>query len=798
MFVVLLQFTVKKIRFLNLIFNILNRHKKKSIIAFLLIIAYYFCLPNQLFTEATSTVVTASNDKLLGAIIASDGQWRFPKIDSVPNKFKHCIIQFEDAHFYRHFGFNPVSMAKAFVQNIKAGKIVRGGSTLTQQVIRLSGKNKKRTYFEKFIETILATRLEFKYSKESILKLYASNAPYGGNVVGLEMAAWRYFKLKPYQLSWAESATLAVLPNAPALIYPGKNQYLLKEKRDKLLKKLYKKSIIDSITYLLSVEETLPKKPNPLPEIASHFVQKVSKENKGKRIKTTINYYLQQQINELVKQHHLRQKQNEVYNLSVLVLDVDTRKVLAYIGNSPTDKAHQKDVDNVTSGRSTGSVLKPLLYAQMLNEGYVLPEQLVADVPTEIAGYTPKNYNLEFDGAVKISDALTRSLNVPMVRVLQGYGLEKFREDLKQYEIKHTDKSANHYGLSLILGGSEASLWDLCKIYAGYAAIVNNYEKLNGKYYKNEFISPTYKHNKKVSFGKITKEPSTLNAGAVYTTLNTLTEVNRTAINQAWKFYDSSKKIAWKTGTSFGNKDAWAIGATSKYVVGIWVGNSDGEGRPELTGVSSASPLLFDVFNLLPQSNWFLKPYEDLIEEKICKKSGCLALPICPSEIKRIPKKGIRGKVCNYHKEVFLDKKKQFLVNSNCENVQSMIKKTWFVLPPLMEYFYIKKNATYKKLPNYKLNCNPENQVKMSFIYPTKINTEIILAKDIGGQINPVVLKLTHSDTQAKVYWYVNKDFVKETSNMMHQVSLNLKPGFYTIMAVDNSGSELKRFIKIL
>ena len=357
------------IRIKLLTINYFKKYKIKLIIALGLLVLYYFLLPKKLFDVPTATVVTSKTNKLIGAKIADDGQWRFPEMDSVPQKFKECLLQFEDAHFYQHFGFNPVSMGKALAQNVKAKRVVRGGSTLTQQVIRLSRKNTKRTYFEKLKELVLATRLEFGYSKEEILKLYASHAPFGGNVVGLEMASWRYFGLPTYQLSWAESATLAVLPNAPSLIYPGKNQERLKQKRNRLLKKVFQKKIIDSLTYVLAIEEPLPQKPYDLPFIAPHFVQNVAKTFKGKRIHSSLDYYLQQQVNTIVNQYYRNLKQNEVHNAAVLVVDVATRKIVSYVGNTATTKQHQKDVDNVISGRSTGSVLKPILYAHMLQSG---------------------------------------------------------------------------------------------------------------------------------------------------------------------------------------------------------------------------------------------------------------------------------------------------------------------------------------------------------------------------------------------------------------------------------------------
>ncbi|MDB0615747.1 penicillin-binding protein 1C [Tenacibaculum dicentrarchi] len=778
-------------------FNVLKKYRLKIIITILFISVYYLCLPHKLFLSPTSTVVTAKNNQLLGAVIAKDGQWRFPELDSVPKKFEACILQFEDAHFYQHFGFNPISIGKAFIENIKAKRVIRGGSTLTQQVIRLSRENKHRSYLEKIKELVLATRLEFRLSKKDILKLYTSHAPFGGNVVGLEMASWRYFGLKPYQLSWAETATLAVLPNAPSLIYPGKNQQKLKLKRNRLLKKLYQQKIIDKVTYQLALEEFLPEKPYPLPSIAPHFVQEVAKNNQGEYVQSSLDIHIQKQVNNLVKQHYLRQKQNEVYNMSVLVLDVATRKIISYVGNSPTDKEHQKDVNNVVSARSTGSTLKPFLYAQMLQSGAILPSQLVADIPTEIAGYTPKNYNLNFDGAVPANQALTRSLNIPSVRMLQTYGLEKFNEDLKAYNIYDINKSADYYGLSLILGGAEASLWDLCKTFASYAGVVNHFETTNHNYYSNEFIEPSYLKAEKINFGNIQKNDTHIDAGVAFTTLNTLTEVNRPFTEQSWKYFDSSQKIGWKTGTSFGNKDAWAIGVTPKYVVGVWVGNSDGEGRPDLTGVGSAAPLLFNVFDMLPKSTWFLEPFEALIEEEICVKSGYLALPICKSVIKRIPKNGVRAKPCPYHKQITVDASENFQVTSNCESITNIKNKTWFILPPLMAHYYKQKNADYTILPTYRSDCDKLQNNTMDFVFPTKKYSKISLTKGDNNKLNPIILKVTHTNSSVILYWYLNNVFISSTTQY-HEQAITPKKGNHKIMVVDNFGNEQIRFLEIL
>ncbi|WP_166920878.1 penicillin-binding protein 1C [Flavobacterium poyangense] len=776
--------------------NWIKRNKIKSLVAFLLLVIYYFSLPGTLFKEPYSTIIESKEGELLGAKIARDGQWRFPAQDSVPDKFKKCIVYFEDEYFYKHPGFNPVAMVNAIKQNRKAGKVVRGGSTLTQQVIRLSRKGKKRTYFEKVIEVILATRLELGYSKNEILELYAAHAPFGGNVVGLEMASWRYFGVQSSQLSWAESATLAVLPNAPSLIYPGKNQIKLLEKRNRLLLKLHKEGSIDKQTYELSIEEPLPQKPYNLPQIAPHLLQRVAKNAEGTRVRTTVDVALQNRVNQIAKYYYNQYRQNEVNNLAILVIDVQDRNVISYVGNSPTDRDHQKDVDIIAAPRSTGSILKPLLYAAMLDDGELLPNTLVADIPTQIAGYTPQNFNLTFDGAVPAHRALSRSLNIPAVLMLQDFGVNKFYEELQKFKLKDINKSPDHYGLSLILGGAESNLWDLCRTYSNLSSTVNYFNKSHGKYRTNEFTELNYDSDFKSDFGSESEQKNTIGAGSIWLTYNAMEEVNRPEGDEAWKFYDSSLKIAWKTGTSFGNRDAWAIGTNSRYVVGVWVGNATGEGRPTLTGVTSAAPILFDVFNLLPRQRWFGIPYEDLNEVEVCRLSGHLAKEGCPKIKQLVAKKGKTTTVCPYHKIIHLDQSEQFQVNSSCESVDKMMTKNWFVLPPVMAWYYKSKHIEYVPLPPFKENCVGTQTASMDFIYP-KANSKIYLTKNFNSEVQPVIFKVAYSQREKQLFWYVDHVY-KGVTKVFHEKPIMMSAGFHYITVVDESGNEINRRVEVI
>lgn len=756
---------------------------------------WLFCLPTELFNNPTSTVVTSREGNLLGARIASDGQWRFPALEQVPEKFETGLLFFEDEYFYKHPGFNPVSIVKAVWGNLTSDKR-RGASTITQQVIRLSRNNKKRTYLEKVLELIKATRLEVAYSKKEILNFYASNAPFGGNVVGLETASWRYFGVPAAQLSWGQSATLAVLPNAPALIYPGKGQEILLAKRNRLLRKLLSNRKIDTLTYELAKQEPLPGKPLPLPDLAPHFTQRMQHLHAGQQIQGTLKYNLQQRLNQIVAVNHRQLKQNQINNAAVLILDVRTMEVVAYVGNTPTNAEHQFAVDIITKGRSTGSILKPFLFASALSTGELLPDMLVADLPTVINGYNPSNFDNTFDGAVAAGEALSRSLNTPAVRLLQNFGLDRFKMRLDKLNIRHINKPADYYGLSLILGGAEGSLWDITKAYANMAATLNFYSANSSQYSSHSTLEPLYKVGQTEQKVQLSMKPSVFSAGSIYSTFTALRNANRPFGQEQWDAFNNAKPIAWKTGTSYGFKDAWAVGVTPDYAIGVWVGNADGEGRPGLTGIQAAAPILFQVLDIMPNAGWFNPPYDDLVERELCKKSGYLAGPNCNKPILQwVPNAVNNSLSCPFHNRVHLDALAQNQVNSSCYPASKIKTLSWFNLPPAQAYYYSKKHPEYKPLPPFALNCLPAEAKPMEFIFPKK-NQAIVLAKDFNSELNEIVFKVAHSQPTTSLYWYLDDHFVGHTSDF-HEIAILPKPGEYLLTVMDQEGSEIKQRIRI-
>lgn len=762
--------------------KILNFFKRLSvtkkvilcILAFL-VTGYIFCLPRHLFHVPYSTVVTDRNEELLGARIASDGQWRFPPRNTTPEKIKECLITFEDKHFYHHWGVNPFAIGRAFYQNVKNKRIVSGGSTLTMQTIRLA-RNESRTFREKLIEMIWATRLEFRASKEEILSMYISHAPFGGNVVGLDAAAWRYFGHSADDLSWAESAMLAVLPNAPAMIHLSKGRKTLLDKRNRLLKQLLEKKTIDSSTYELAISEPLPDEPHALPQIAPYLVSRFYQERNGEYSRSTINKGIQTQVEDLAERWSNEFGRSDIRNLAILVIDIPSNQVVAYCGNVHFDrKQGGNQVDVIQAPRSTGSILKPFLYYAMLQEGSLLPDMLLPDVPVNINGFTPQNFSMQFEGAVPASEALARSLNIPAVTMLQRYGVPKFHSFLQQIGLKTINRSSSHYGLSLILGGAEATLWDVTNAYAMMGRSLLQLPQRSCS-----LLLPT---------SRITESTDPFQPGAVWQTFDALKEVNRPE-EIDWKSIPSMQTIAWKTGTSYGFRDAWAVGVTPRYAVGVWVGNATGEGKPGLVGAQTAGPVLFDIFNLLPSSSWFTRPAGIFVEAEVCRKSGHLKGRFCDeTDTLLVLPAGLRTEACPYHHLVTLSANESQRIYENCANTEPTLRKSWFTLPPVWEWYYKQHHPEYKPLPPFKAGCGEDTFQPMQFIYPP-MNARIKLPKQLDGSKGFLTVELAHSNPNATIFWHLDETYQAQTQDF-HKISLQPAAGKHSLTAVDGEGNTI-------
>ncbi len=764
-------------------------------VGFLVIFLLFLCVPSPRFNTPLSTVVFADDGSIVGAHIAADGQWRFPAPEKLPEKYKTALLTFEDEYFYYHPGINPWSVIRAGVQNVQQNRIVSGGSTITMQVARMS-VNAPRTIKNKILEMAKALRLELGHSKKEILLMYAANAPFGGNIVGFETASWHYFERPPEHLTWAEATLLAVLPNAPGMLRPGHNSKALKEKRDRVLKKLSEKGYIDSTELKLSLQEPLPEGTRSLPSIAPHLVDYYLNTRPGEMIHTTINAGLQKQAADALQRHSNQMASNHIRHAGAIIADVETGKVLAYVGNSrPREKNTGHAVDMVRAKRSSGSILKPLLYADALQEGTILPQTLLADIPTQYQNYSPSNFYRNFDGAVPANEALSRSLNIPFVRLLHQHGAEKFLKKLSMAGITTMDKGYGHYGLSLILGGGEVSLWDLAGTYATMGRILKHYPSDNSRYRTTD-IHPLFLEYPAKKKSQLTDHPPLFSAGAIWWMLEAMKSVIRPPEETGWENFTSGQNIAWKTGTSYGFRDAWSIGISGRYVVGVWAGNASGEGRAGLLGGTTAGPLMFRLFDLLPTAGWYDTPHDDLKEKLVCKKSGYKAGDVCPeTDIILVPHTIKTNPECPYHQLAHLTPDKRFQTRRSCQPDGEIISESWFVLPPLMAWYYSRRNPDYRFLPPKKPGCFQSNTSPVGFIYPPP-NATIMRPTDLDGEKEKIIFKVVHLNPEAEIFWHLDQTYLDKTQSP-HEMEIAPEEGNHTITLVDNEGNVVSRNFSI-
>ncbi|PWJ43780.1 penicillin-binding protein 1C [Sediminitomix flava] len=775
------------------------QHKIKIGISLLLIGFFYLIpLPKPLFNAPYVTTLESTEGELLSAMIADDQQWRFPESDSMPYKFENAIRLFEDEYFYYHFGVNPISIMRAISQNISQGRIVSGGSTISMQTIRMAFGNQERTYGQKLIELFSALKLEAYYSKTEILQAYADHAPFGGNIVGLKAASYRYFGRPAHKLSWAESAMLAILPNNPSSIFPGKNQEKLKAKRDRLLLKIHENGFLTKDELYLAQQEKLPNSLKPLPNSAYHLLHRaISEGHKGENIKSTLQSKLQKEVDRKLNRYARRMRYNQIHNAAAIVLDTETGNTLAYVGNAKGNGDHGQHVDIITAQRSPGSLLKPILYAAALDEGLIMPKQLLPDKPLFYKGFTPKNFDKKYRGVVPADDALVSSLNVPFVHLLLEYGYEKFHQKLQNIGFKSFHQPAYHYGLSMILGGGETSLWEITSVYSSMVRALNNYTErpLRKGYSKEDYHSNYYIPRSNNEVQKLESD-GFLRAPSIRYTLDAMQRVERPDQEAGWQYYGSSKNIAWKTGTSYGHRDAWAIGINGKYLVGVWIGNADGEGRPGLTGVSAAAPLMFDLFTLVDGS---LKLDQYFGEEKqVCSQSGMLANKNCQeTHTLLLDDYMTKGNTCTYHKVLHLNQEETHQVNSSCYNLSEMKNKKWFVLPPVEAWYYQKFKPNYQSVPPYLANCEQtESKTYFDLIYPSSFR-KVHIPLDQEGQLGQVIFEAAHEDVQTQVYWHLDNTYLGVTK-ATHQMGIQAEKGIHLLTLVDEMGNEIRQKFEVV
>jgi len=731
-------------------------------------------LPSPLFLGDYSTLILDEEGEYLRIFLNSNEQWCFPPSEEpIPEKLVKAVILYEDKRFFYHPGVDPIAVIRAIIQNAKSSERLSGASTITMQVARIS-RPKERTILNKLLEMVQAVKLEIRYSKEDILRIYFAHAPYGGNIIGYKAACLRYWGKEPDELTWAEAAALAVLPNSPSLINPVAGQEQFKEKRDNLLKKLLDEGVIDEETFELSLMESVPGGQVPFPVHAPHLARRMENIFPGRMVRTTINRDIQTLAEELAREHAANLQRYGTDNVAVLIAETRTGKVRAYVGSQDFfDDERLGKVDGVIAPRSTGSILKPFLYALAMDEAIILPDSRIKDIPTYYGSFSPYNADMEFRGLVTARSALINSLNVPAVRLLYTYGIYEFYSFLQVAGMTTLFRTPDDYGLPLILGGAEGRIWDLVALYRGLGnsgdfsgLIVLEGDSLEPG---NRLISP----------------------GACYLVLEILKELKRPGSEYYWHQFSNQWPIAWKTGTSYGHRDALAIGVSPQWTIGVWAGNFSGEGNPNLMGSRSAGTLLFSIFNSLPKNPklaWFKKPTLDLTEVELCAESGYLAKPECEHKIIRDSPRTVKTlKICPYHRTLFLNDDETYQVCSMCWETGEYREVDRLVYPPEVVQYLKERGQSFRAVPPHNPDCPTlsfDNPIEI--IYPVE-GSRILVPRDITGEYQKVIAKAAYSVEKSELYWYLDDDFIGATLDR-HTMPIALETGRHTVSITDSEG----------
>ena len=720
----------------------------------------------KIFEDRYSVSVLDDKGEIIGVSLNKDEQWHLKSIDEIPEKLKISVINYEDKDFYKHFGVDFTSLVRAVRDNLIKGRKT-GASTITMQVAK-SLKPKERNIFNKYIEIIQAIKIDKFFEKDEILRMYLNNAPYGGNIVGYKTASYMYFQKKPNELTWAESTLLAVLPNSPGLMNVEKNRDKLLKKRDFLLKKLYDKKIINKRQYEISLKEPLPDKRYSFKNLAPHLIRRVIEERKEKIIKTTIDSELQEKIEKISKDYSDFLKTQGIKNLSVLLIDNKSSKIKSYIGSQDFyDFENNGQVDGIIAKRSPGSLLKPFLYAVAIDEGLIAPCSKVPDVPLYFVNFSPQNANKKYYGIVEIQDALIKSLNIPFVSLLKEYGEEKFFYFLKEV-LGFSDDNPSRYGLSLILGTKEFTMEEIGKLYSGLANF-------------GDFRSPIYID---VGTRNFSKESRYLSKGSSYLTLNTIKKLERPGMETLYK---EKNPISWKTGTSHGRRDGWAVGVTPDWTLVVWVGNFTGEGNSNLTGVYSAGNLLFRIMKILPKKQKEFQKPNNLVKIKVDEETGYRLKYQIPSKEILYPNDAKPLRTSPYYKKIFVDDNGQE-IDSRDENFLDRKEKIILNYPIEVINFFIRNGFDVSNIFG---NTSKKKGIKI--IYPTN-GLRITIPKDFDGE-KDLIIKIANLKNQ-NLYWYLNGEYLDKTRD--REKNLKLGNGKYQLTIISEEGDMEKINFEIL
>lgn len=703
-----------------------------------------FPLPMDKLNRKPSEAVYSEDGRLLKVFLSSDGYWRMKTgLKDVSPFLREAVLAYEDKWFYLHPGVNPVSMARAAVVNVKRRRIVCGGSTITMQVARMI-EPKRRTYLSKLIEIFRAAQLELKYSKNEILEFYFNLAPYGGNIEGVGAASYFYFGKPASALSRAEAVSLVVIPNSPTRLRPDLNYEEYKAKRRKVAEILLKRNLIGRDDFAAIDAEENPRGRAVPPSFAPHFAQFVKdKYHGGPNLVTTLDPHVQRLCEELLRRHIGPLRAQGITNGAVVVIDNRTRSVLAMVGSADFgDARNSGQVNGALAPRSPGSALKPFAYAVALDAGIISPKLLLPDVPVDYSGYTPVNFDEKYHGGVPAEEALKQSLNVPAVNLVAGLK-DRFYSFLRKGGVTTLTKPREYYGLPIVLGGCEVNLLEITNLYATLA---------NGGMYQPFRLLK----------GEKTDAPKrALSKAAAYIISDILSEVRRPDLPNCWEFTVDLPRVAWKTGTSYGRRDAWSVGYNPEYTVGVWIGNFNGREAERLVGAEVAAPLLFDIFNALSNSGaWFGKP-PSVGVRKVCPLSGRLATENCPETVDELYIYGVSPTAqCDMHRKFYIDDETGLRLSKSCRAGRGYKEKLFVIWPREIAMWMKREGWPVEDVPEYRKDCGAFASGQAPVIISPQADVEYYMRDDAPAEHQKIPLDAAVSNTVNKVFWFVDGEML--------------------------------------
>lgn len=748
-----------------------------------------FPLPVEKLRPPASTIVLDRNGEWLRAFIATDESWHIPEpsLDEISPKLKSAVLTYEDRWFYRHFGINPFSMLQAAIDNIKAGKIVRGGSTITMQVARMM-EPKARTVPNKLVEMFRALQLELAYTKDEILTIYFNMAPYGGNIVGSAAASRVYFNKPQSRLSLGEAALLAAIPNSPTYLRPDVYPDNARAARKKVLRQMRKFGKIDQSEMQEAASDSIPANRYPMPFKAPHLARLLAntESSRGHLICSTIDSDIQELSARVLREHLAPMRRADISTGAVVVMDTTSREVLAMVGSHDFfDYANEGQVNGAMAPRSPGSALKPFIYGIALERGLITPESLLHDVPVDYAGFSPVNYDGDYRGYVTARDALAHSLNVPAVNLCAQLGNDGIYAFLKRAGISTLPEPKPYYGLSLILGSCEVTLLELTTLYAGLANL--------GEFGQHRLIKPS---------GDTVPAPSAkrlFSKGASFILTEMLTEVRRPDLPTAYEASINLPKVAWKTGTSYGHRDAWSVGYTPSYTIGVWVGNFDGHGAPSLVGSEVAAPILFALFNALTNSaanRWYTRPYQVSTRE-VCALSGMLESGNCPtSKAGDYIANRSTNMPCRVHKQITIDNETGASLCSHCRIGRSYHHAVFEEWHPAVGTWLSKNGYAIQPIPPHNPDCVGVVAGQGPVIRSPSEDSEYHIRSGVDLEYQKLLLAASVSNRTKQIFWFMNGELIFKGAPG-EPVFLTPVAGRHQLTCVDDEGRSSSRTLVV-